>query len=156
MTIYTKVVNNRVKLSLFDDGSGWTMHETNNSSAKSSKWWVIEGDQVREPNSDELQAREDAKELNRISSLESQTRSFQESRHLFACPPNFYTLLSCARIAGKEGPKVTQCLSDLKDVWDLYEAAKLDTNVTEIDFSSISIPISHSFDDIQEEIEDLL
>tara|TARA_R100000808_G_C2154687_1_gene165857 strand:+ start:1872 stop:2270 length:399 start_codon:yes stop_codon:yes gene_type:complete len=132
------------------------MHDTDNPSAKSSKWWVIEGGQVREPNSDELQAREDAKELNRISNLESQTRSFQESRHLFACPANFYAIIVAAKIAGKVGPKVTKCLEDLQRLWNLYESAKADTTINVIDFSSIDTPISHSFDEVEAEISSLL
>lgn len=150
--LYVGIKANKVHTNLNDfEGSTTYEYEAEHGPHMSSSWWVLDGDEVRAPNTEELQAREDAADLIRVEGLESQCYTYQISRTGLKCPANFYALLIGAKAAGKLGPKVIDCFVSLDLLWKLYETYKKDSSI-EIEFD-VAGTLPHSFDEIREEIE---
>lgn len=150
--LYVGIKAEKVHTNLNDfEGATAYEYEAEHGPYMSSSWWVLDGDEVRAPNVEELQAREDEANDIRIEGLESQAYAYQISRRGLKCSANFFGVLVGARSARKLGTKVVACLTSLDLLWKLYETYKKDSSI-EIEFD-VAGTLPHSFDEIIEEIE---
>jgi len=152
ITIYAGLKNGSKFINL-EEFDGAVAHEFEEKQGPHCgvSWWVLDGDEVRAPNEEELQAREDAADLIRVEGLEAQCYAYQISRTGLKCPANFYALLIGAKAAGKLGLKVIACFVSLDLLWKLYETYKKDSTL-EVEYD-VAGTMPHSFDEIREEIE---
>ena len=154
ITIYAGLKNGSKHINL-NEFEGSVAHEFEEAQGPhcGSDWWVLDGAEVRQPNAEELQAREDAANLVRIDALESQCYAYQVSRSGFKCPANFYGLLMAGKASGTAGVKTIACLTALDMLWSLYELYKNDSDM-DVEFEVAGV-IPYSFDEIRAEIEAL-
>lgn len=149
ITIYAGIKNGSKHINL-NEFEGSVAHEFEEALGAHCgvSWWVLDGDEVRQPNADELQEREDAANLVRIEGLRSECLQYQST--VFRCDSNFYGLLMAGKASGTAGVKTVACLTALDMLWSLYELYKNDSDM-DVEFEVAGV-IPHSFDEIRAEI----
>ena len=147
-TIYAGLKNGSKHINWNEfDGSVAHEFEEKNGPHCGVNWWVLDGDVVRQPNADELQAREDAANLIRIEGLRSQCMQYQQTT--FRCDSNFYGLLMAIKATGIVGAKAAKCLTELDMLWSTYETFKADSTLIP-EWSGV---MAYSFDQVRAEAE---
>jgi len=150
ITIYAGLKDGSKHINLKDfEGATAYEYEAEHGPHMSSSWWVLDGDEVRAPNEEELQVREDAADLITIDQLKHQCLQYQS--HEMKIDSNFYGLLMAGKASGNAGEKTLKVLLALDLLWSLYETYKKDPSI-EVEYDVAGVT-PHSFDEIRAEIE---
>lgn len=156
ITIYAGLKNGRKFIS-YDEFENSIGHEfeDDHSNCKNLSWWVLDGDIVRQPNADELQAREDAETKSQENQLRVRTLQWQANQGKL--DSNYSDLIAMGRIKAlmegvEMGEKLQACYDWLDSLWAVYDSAKTSQDWF-VDYDVEVGPLSMKYDEVRAEIE---
>tara|TARA_R110002012_G_scaffold105895_2_gene246998 strand:- start:263 stop:739 length:477 start_codon:yes stop_codon:yes gene_type:complete len=155
-TIYAGLKNSSKHIS-WDEFTGSIGHEFAEKQGPHCGvgWWVLDGEIVRQPNAEELQAREDATQKSQEDQLRSRTLNWQKNEG--RCDSNYSDLMSMGRMKSvmDQAPMtelLQSCFDWLDGLWAVYDSAKTSRDYdVDYDIEVGAIPVK--YDDLRAEIE---